>query len=88
MRFFLDTVDIEALASLVETGLIDGVTTNPSIMAQSPRPQRKVILDICSLVKGPVSVEVIATDYTEIVREAHDLADLASNVVIKVPVTF
>ncbi|MDR0661867.1 MAG: fructose-6-phosphate aldolase [Holosporales bacterium] len=88
MKFFLDTVDIKALAPSVETGLIEGVTTNPSMMAQSRRPQREVILDICSLVKGPVSVEVIATDYTEIVREAHDLANLASNVVVKVPVTF
>ncbi|MDR1267108.1 MAG: fructose-6-phosphate aldolase [Holosporales bacterium] len=88
MRFFLDTVDTDEIAALVETGLIEGVTTNPTLIAQSRRSQRDVIRDICSLLEGPVSAEVIATDYEEIVKEAHVLADLASNVVVKIPVTF
>ncbi|MDR1910470.1 MAG: fructose-6-phosphate aldolase [Holosporales bacterium] len=88
MKFFLDTVNIDDITSLLETGLIEGITTNPTLIAQSKRPQHEVIRAICALVPGPVSTEVIATDWKEILQEAHELARIAANVVIKVPVTF
>ncbi|MDR2417222.1 MAG: fructose-6-phosphate aldolase [Holosporales bacterium] len=88
MKFFLDTVDIDAITALLETGLIEGVTTNPTLIAQSRRPQHEVVRDICALVSGPVSAEVIATECEEMLKEAHDLAHIASNVVIKLPMTF
>jgi transaldolase len=88
MKFFLDTVDMNAIAALLETGLIDGVTTNPTLIARSGRPQHEVVRDICTLVPGPVSAEVIATECAEMLKEAHDLARIAPNVVIKLPVTF
>lgn len=87
MKFFADTADIAEIRSLAETGLLDGVTTNPSLVAKSGRPMREVISDICEAVPGPVSAEVTATEYDDMMREARVLAAIASNVVIKLPLT-
>ena len=87
MKFFLDTADIEQIRPWVETGLVDGVTTNPSLVAKAKRPFHDVIREICDLVEGPVSAEVIATDLDGMVNEGRRLQGLASNVVVKLPVT-
>jgi transaldolase len=87
MKFFVDTADIEEIRSLVETGLVDGVTTNPTLIAQSGRRFEEVIAEICDLVPGPVSAEVTATDREGMLAEGRYLAKIASNVAIKVPLT-
>jgi transaldolase len=87
MKFFVDTADVEEIRSLVETGLVDGVTTNPTLVAQSGRPFEEVIAEICALVPGPVSAEVTASDLEGMLGEARHLAKIASNVAIKVPLT-
>ena len=88
MQLFLDTTDTAVLADLAETGLVDGVTTNPTLIAKSGRPMLEVIKDICDLVDGPVSAEVAATDTATILKEGEKLAAIATNVVVKVPLTF
>ncbi len=88
MKFFVDTADIEDIRSLVETGLVDGVTTNPTLIAQSGRRFEEVIGEICALVPGPVSAEVTATDLEGMLEEGRYLAKIASNVAVKVPLTF
>lgn len=88
MKFFVDTADINEIRALVETGFVDGVTTNPTLVAQSGRRFEDVIMEICAVVPGPVSAEVTATDLDGILAEGRHLAKLASNVVIKVPLTF
>ncbi|MBS0272093.1 MAG: fructose-6-phosphate aldolase [Proteobacteria bacterium] len=87
MKFFVDTADVAEIRSLVETGFIDGVTTNPSLIAQSGRRIEEAIAEICSLVSGPVSAEVTATDLNGMLKEGRYLAKIASNVVVKVPLT-
>ena len=87
MQLFLDTTDIAALKILAATGLVDGVTTNPSLIAKSGRPMVEVIAEICGLVEGPVSAEVAASDYEGMLNEGLKLAAIASNVVIKLPMT-
>lgn len=87
MKFFIDTADITAIKELNETGLCDGVTTNPSLIKKSGRDFREVIAEICDIVEGPVSAEVIATDTEGMLREGRALAGIASNVVVKVPLT-
>ena len=92
MLLFADTADTKVLAELNETGLIDGVTTNPTIIAQTllknpGRDMFEVIREICDLIEGPVSAEVAATDAPTMIREGEKLAAIASNVVIKVPLT-
>jgi transaldolase len=87
MKFFIDTADVREIRDLAETGMIDGVTTNPSLIAQSGRGFTDVIEEICSLVDGPVSAEVAATDAPTMIKEGHKLARIAKNVVIKVPLT-
>jgi transaldolase len=87
MRIFLDTADAEAIRRAADTGLLDGVTTNPSKIAAAGRPYRSVVKDICGLIAGPVSVEAVAATADDLVREAVDIAKLAPNVVVKVPVT-
>lgn len=87
MQFFLDTADVNEIRNLVETGLIDGVTTNPSLIAKSGRKVTEVIKEICDLVPGPVSAEVTATDHASMMKEAAILKALAENVTIKVPLT-
>ena len=88
MKFFVDTADIEEIRSLVETGFVDGVTTNPTLIAQSGRRFEEVIGEICDLVPGPVSAEVTATDLEGMLVEGRYLAKIASNVAVKVPLTF
>jgi transaldolase len=87
MKFFIDTADVAEIRALNATGLVDGVTTNPSIIAKSGRKFTEVIQEICSIVDGPVSAEVAATDYDTMIKEGKFLAGLAKNVAVKVPLT-
>lgn len=88
MKFFVDSADIEEIGELAETGLIDGVTTNPSLIAKSGRNFLDVIKEICSVIDGPVSAEVTALDAPTMLKEAEKLRGLAENVTIKVPLTW
>jgi transaldolase len=88
MQLFLDTTDVAVLRELAETGLVDGVTTNPSLIAKSGRPMAEVIAEICGVVEGPVSAEVAATDAAGMIAEGEHLAKIADNVVVKVPLTW
>ena len=87
MQLFLDTTDVAVLRDLVSTGLVDGVTTNPTLIAKSGRPILRVIAEICDLVEGPVSAEVTATDVAGMLAEGAKLSAIATNVVVKVPLT-
>ena len=87
MKFFVDTADIAEIRDLASTGLVDGVTTNPSLVAKTGRKFIDIIQDICAVVKGPVSAEVAATDYDTMLAEGRFLAKLAGNVVVKLPLT-
>ena len=87
MKFFVDTADIDDIRELVETGLLDGVTTNPSLIHKSGRDFMEVTQEICGIVDGPVSVEVVAAGHDEMMREAEVLRRIADNVCIKVPLT-
>ena len=88
MKFFADTADVAEIRDLAETGLIDGVTTNPSLVAKTGRDFKEVIAEICALVEGPVSAEVAALDHDGMVAEAAKLTPIAPNVTIKVPLTW
>ena len=88
MKFFVDTADVKEIRELNELGLLDGVTTNPSLILKSGRDIREVTKEICDIVDGPVSAEVVATDYKEMMREAAILSKIADNIAIKVPLTF
>lgn len=88
MKFFIDTADIDEIKSLVQTGMVDGVTTNPSLIAKSGRNMLEVIEEICGLVEGPVSAEVTATDVEGMLAEGRALAKIARNVAVKVPLTW
>jgi transaldolase len=87
MKFFVDTAEIADIRDLAATGLLDGVTTNPSLIAKSGRKFLEVIAEICAVVPGPVSAEVAATAYEKIMQEAAVLKAIAPNVTIKVPLT-
>ncbi len=87
MKFFVDTADVEEIRDLAATGLVDGITTNPSLIAKSGRDFFEVITEICGLVAGPVSAEVAATDHATMLAEGRVLAALAPNVCVKVPLT-
>ena len=87
MKFFIDTAEIAEIKELNSYGLIDGVTTNPTLIAKSGRKFQEVIAEICQEVAGPVSAEVAATDYTGMVREGDILSKIAKNVCIKLPLT-
>ncbi|SMC65291.1 transaldolase [Fulvimarina manganoxydans] len=87
MKFFVDTADVNDIRELQDAGLIDGVTTNPSLIMKANRPMKEVIADICEVTEGPVSAEVTATDADEMIREGKILAEIADNVCIKVPLT-
>ena len=88
MKFFVDTADIVAIRDLAATGLLDGVTTNPSLVAKTGRDFFDVLADICGAVDGPVSAEVAATDHDQMVAEGRRLSDVASNIAVKVPLTW
>ena len=88
MKFFVDTADVNEIKELAATGLLDGVTTNPSLIAKSGRDFKETIAEICEIVPGPVSAEVAATDTAGMLSEARELAKIAKNVTIKVPLTF
>jgi transaldolase len=87
MKFFADTAEIGDIKKLHESGLLDGITTNPSLIAKSGRDFKEVIQEICAIVPGPVSAEVASTDFDTIMKEAHVLRKLADNVVVKLPLT-
>ncbi len=87
MKFFVDTADTAEIADLAATGLLDGVTTNPSLIAKSGRDFMEVTKEICAMVTGPVSAEVIALDHPTMMKEAEVLRKIADNVCIKVPLT-
>jgi transaldolase len=87
MKFFVDTGDFKEIEELSQTGLLDGVTTNPSLVAKSGRQFKELIADICKVVPGPVSAEVAATDYDGMMKEAEVLRKIAKNVAVKVPLT-
>jgi len=87
MKFFLDTANIDEIKRINGLGLVDGVTTNPTIIAKENRDFEEVIKEICSIVEGPVSAEVIGLKAEEMVKEAREIAKWASNVVIKIPMT-
>lgn len=87
MKFFVDTGDINEISKLIETGMVDGVTTNPSLVASSGKDFVSLVWEICQLVPGPVSAEVLATDYPTMMKEADVLRNIADNVCIKVPLT-
>ena len=87
MKFFVDTADIKQIEELIPTGFVDGITTNPSLIAKQDNDLSEIIKSICSIVKGPVSAEVTATDHPTMMKEGKYLASLAKNVVVKVPLT-
>lgn len=87
MKFFADTAEVKDIQELNDLGLLDGVTTNPSLIAKSGRKFKDVIAEICAIVDGPVSAEVVSLDYEGMMREAADLRKIAKNVTIKVPLT-
>lgn len=87
MKFFVDTANIEEIADLIPTGLVDGVTTNPSLIMKSGRDFKEVIAEICTLTDGPVSAEVTALDANEMIAEGTSLAKIADNVTVKLPLT-
>ncbi|NUP89446.1 MAG: fructose-6-phosphate aldolase [Candidatus Sumerlaeia bacterium] len=85
MKFFVDTADVNEIREAVALGVVDGVTTNPSLASKTGRPFEELIREICEIVDGPISAEVVATDREGILREAHHLAGIHPNVVVKVP---
>jgi transaldolase len=88
MKFFADTAEVKDIKDLATTGLLDGVTTNPSLIAKSGRDFKEVVKEICGLVEGPVSAEVASTDLESMLVEGRKLAKLAKNVCVKVPLTW
>jgi transaldolase len=85
MRFFIDTADVREVKEAASMGLVDGVTTNPSLVAKTGRKFREVLLEICDVVKGPVSAEVVTLTHDEMMKEARELAGLRKNIVVKIP---
>ena len=88
MKFFLDTADVDAIRELNDLGMVDGVTTNPSLILKSGRDIIEVTREICNMVEGPVSAEVVAEKAEDMIREGRLLADIAPNITIKVPLTW
>ncbi len=85
MKFFIDTANVQEIREAHALGMVDGVTTNPSLVAKEGRDFKELIKEICGIVEGPVSAEVVSVDAEGIVREARDLAKIAENIVVKVP---
>lgn len=88
MKFFVDTADVDAIAELNDLGMVDGVTTNPSIIAKSGRDILEVTKEICDMVSGPVSAEVVAVEADAMIAEGRELAKIADNIAVKVPLTW
>ena len=88
MKFFVDTAEIDAIAELNDLGMVDGVTTNPSLIMKSGRDILEVTKEICDLVAGPVSAEVVATEADAMIAEGRKLAEIAENIAVKVPLTW
>ncbi|MBT8416781.1 MAG: fructose-6-phosphate aldolase [Silicimonas sp.] len=88
MKFFVDTADTDAIRELNELGMVDGVTTNPSLIHKSGRDIKEVVAEIARMIDGPVSAETVATDFETMVKEGHEVAKLGSNIAIKVPLTW
>jgi len=87
MKFFIDTADVKEIREALEIGMVDGVTTNPTLISKTGRPFLEVAREIVNLVPGPVSLEVVSLDYNGMVKEAEKLAEMGDNVVIKIPMT-
>ena len=87
MKFFVDTADVDAIADLNDLGFVDGVTTNPSLIMKSGRDILEVTKEICDMIEGPVSAEVVAMEYDEMIKEGRKLAEIAENIAVKVPLT-
>jgi transaldolase len=87
MKFFIDTADLGEIREAVKLGLIDGVTTNPSLVAKTGRKYLDVVREICEIVDGPISAEVLSTDYDGMMREALEWRDVHANIVVKLPLT-
>ena len=87
MKFFVDTADVDAIRDLADTGLVDGVTTNPSLIAKSGRDFVEVVQEICDIVDGPISAEVTATEFHAMLEEGRKLAKIHKNITVKVPLT-
>lgn len=88
MKFFVDTADVKEIRELAATGLLDGVTTNPTLIMKTGRPMLEVIAEICAITDGPVSAEVASTDYESMLKEAEVLIKIAKNIVVKLPLTW
>src|SRR5688572_2862270 len=87
MKLFIDSGNLKEIEALVPLGIIDGITTNPSLLAKEPGDYREILKKICTIVKGPTSAEVVATDYEGMIREGRDLASIDPHIVVKVPFT-
>ena len=85
MKFFIDTADVNEIKEAESLGILDGVTTNPTLISKTGRPFKETIEEICTIVKGPVSAEVVSTDTESIIKEGRNLAKIADNIVVKVP---
>ncbi len=85
MKFFIDTANIDEIKKGLELGMVDGVTTNPSLVAKEQRPFQEILKDICAIVEGPVSAEVVSLEADGMVQEGRELAKIADNIVVKVP---
>ena len=85
MKFFIDTADVKEIRDAAAMGLVDGVTTNPSLVAKTGRKFKDVLLEICDIVKGPVSAEVVSTTHDAMMKEAREYAALRPNIVVKIP---
>ena len=88
MKFFIDSADTDEIIELAETGLIDGVTTNPSLIFKTGKNFLEVIKEICDIIPGPVSAEVLATEASQMIEEGLRLSEIAENVVVKLPLTW
>ncbi len=85
MKFFIDTANIEEIKKGLELGMVDGVTTNPSLVSKEQRPFSDILTDICAIVDGPISAEVVSLDADGMVKEARELAKISDNIVVKIP---
>ncbi|MDK2897627.1 MAG: transaldolase [Candidatus Atribacteria bacterium] len=87
MKFFIDTAQVDEIKRAMELGVLDGVTTNPTLISKTGRGFKEVVVEICNLVPGPVSVELVSLEAEGMIREARELAKIASNIVVKIPIT-